>query len=194
VLPRRVRPTRRRCKSSVRCLDSCNRTPAAAGSCGTAAAAGCFHGCITRARGCYATTPQCAVCARRNSTAAVATSASFAPADTAVTRVSTSATSGTRTGRSRSNGGSTGEAPRRCRARPGAHGLGLTALRTPWGTAIGHAGALLGTVSAAWSSPDGRPPPCSRDEHSLPLCRRPDRAEAAAGRIFLCSLGLARCG
>jgi D-alanyl-D-alanine carboxypeptidase len=36
------------------------------------------------------------------------------------------------------------------------YGLGLAAFRTPCGTAIGHTGALLGTVSAAWSSPEGR--------------------------------------
>jgi D-alanyl-D-alanine carboxypeptidase len=36
------------------------------------------------------------------------------------------------------------------------YGLGLVAFRTPCGTAIGHTGALLGTVSAAWSSSDGR--------------------------------------
>jgi D-alanyl-D-alanine carboxypeptidase len=36
------------------------------------------------------------------------------------------------------------------------YGLGLAAFRTPCGTAIGHTGALLGTVSAAWSSRDGR--------------------------------------
>jgi D-alanyl-D-alanine carboxypeptidase len=36
------------------------------------------------------------------------------------------------------------------------YGLGLAAFRTPCGTVIGHTGALLGTVSAAWSSPDGR--------------------------------------
>jgi D-alanyl-D-alanine carboxypeptidase len=36
------------------------------------------------------------------------------------------------------------------------YGLGLAAFRTPCGTAIGHTGALLGTVSAAWSSADGR--------------------------------------
>jgi D-alanyl-D-alanine carboxypeptidase len=43
------------------------------------------------------------------------------------------------------------------RPAPGArYGLGLVAFRTPCGTAIGHSGALLGTVSAAWSSPDGR--------------------------------------
>jgi D-alanyl-D-alanine carboxypeptidase len=36
------------------------------------------------------------------------------------------------------------------------YGLGLAAFRTPCGTALGHTGALLGTVSAAWSSPDGR--------------------------------------
>jgi D-alanyl-D-alanine carboxypeptidase len=36
------------------------------------------------------------------------------------------------------------------------YGLGLAAFRTPCGTAIGHTGALLGTVSAVWSSPDGR--------------------------------------
>jgi D-alanyl-D-alanine carboxypeptidase len=35
------------------------------------------------------------------------------------------------------------------------YGLGLAAFRTPCGTAIGHTGNLLGTVSAAWSSPDG---------------------------------------
>jgi D-alanyl-D-alanine carboxypeptidase len=36
------------------------------------------------------------------------------------------------------------------------YGLGLAAFRTPCGTAIGHTGALLGTVSAAWSSSDGQ--------------------------------------
>jgi D-alanyl-D-alanine carboxypeptidase len=45
----------------------------------------------------------------------------------------------------------------RMRPAPGSrYGLGLAAFRTPCGTAIGHTGALLGTVSAAWSSPDGR--------------------------------------
>jgi D-alanyl-D-alanine carboxypeptidase len=43
------------------------------------------------------------------------------------------------------------------RPKPGArYGLGLAAFRTPCGTAIGHTGALLGTVSAALSSTDGR--------------------------------------
>ena len=43
------------------------------------------------------------------------------------------------------------------RPAPGArYGLGLASFRTPCGTAIGHTGALLGTVSAAWSSRDGR--------------------------------------
>jgi D-alanyl-D-alanine carboxypeptidase len=43
------------------------------------------------------------------------------------------------------------------RPAPGSrYGLGLAAFRTPCGTAIGHTGALLGTVSAAWSTPDGR--------------------------------------
>jgi D-alanyl-D-alanine carboxypeptidase len=43
------------------------------------------------------------------------------------------------------------------RPAPGArYGLGLAAFHTPCGTAIGHTGALLGTVSAAWSSRDGR--------------------------------------
>jgi D-alanyl-D-alanine carboxypeptidase len=41
-------------------------------------------------------------------------------------------------------------------ARGARYGLGLVAFRTPCATAIGHTGALLGTVSAAWSSPDGR--------------------------------------
>lgn len=36
------------------------------------------------------------------------------------------------------------------------YGLGLARFRTPCGTAIGHTGALLGIVSAAWSTPDGR--------------------------------------
>lgn len=36
------------------------------------------------------------------------------------------------------------------------YGLGLAAFPTPCGTAIGHTGNLLGTVSAAWSSPEGR--------------------------------------
>ncbi len=45
----------------------------------------------------------------------------------------------------------------RMRPAPGTrYGLGLAAFRTPCGTAIGHTGALLGIVSAAWSSPDGR--------------------------------------
>lgn len=43
------------------------------------------------------------------------------------------------------------------RPAPGSrYGLGLAAFRTPCGIAIGHTGALLGTVSAAWSSPEGR--------------------------------------
>jgi D-alanyl-D-alanine carboxypeptidase len=43
------------------------------------------------------------------------------------------------------------------RPAPGArYGLGLAAFRTPCGRAIGHTGALLGTVSAVWSSRDGR--------------------------------------
>jgi D-alanyl-D-alanine carboxypeptidase len=43
------------------------------------------------------------------------------------------------------------------RPAPGSrYGLGLAAFRTPCGTAIGHTGALLGMVSAAWSSSDGR--------------------------------------
>ena len=37
----------------------------------------------------------------------------------------------------------------------GRYGLGLAAFQTPCGIAIGHTGNLLGTVSAAWSSPDG---------------------------------------
>ncbi len=36
------------------------------------------------------------------------------------------------------------------------YGLGLAAFRTPCGPALGHTGNLLGTVSAVWSSPDGR--------------------------------------
>lgn len=36
------------------------------------------------------------------------------------------------------------------------YGLGLAAFRTPCGTAVGHTGNLLGTVSVAWNSPDGR--------------------------------------
>jgi D-alanyl-D-alanine carboxypeptidase len=35
------------------------------------------------------------------------------------------------------------------------YGLGLAAFATPCGTAIGHTGNLLGTVSAAWSTRDG---------------------------------------
>jgi D-alanyl-D-alanine carboxypeptidase len=43
------------------------------------------------------------------------------------------------------------------RPTPGArYGLGLAAFRTPCGTAIGHTGNLLGVVSAAWNSTDGR--------------------------------------
>jgi D-alanyl-D-alanine carboxypeptidase len=36
------------------------------------------------------------------------------------------------------------------------YGLGLATFPTPCGTAVGHTGNLLGTVSAAWSTPDGR--------------------------------------
>ena len=36
------------------------------------------------------------------------------------------------------------------------YGLGLASFDTPCGTAVGHTGNLLGTVSAAWSTPDGR--------------------------------------
>ena len=36
------------------------------------------------------------------------------------------------------------------------YGLGLAAFPTPCGTAVGHTGNLLGTVSAAWSTADGR--------------------------------------
>jgi D-alanyl-D-alanine carboxypeptidase len=36
------------------------------------------------------------------------------------------------------------------------YGLGLVAYRTPCGTAFGHTGNLLGYVSAAWSSRDGK--------------------------------------
>ena len=43
------------------------------------------------------------------------------------------------------------------RPAPGSrYGLGLAGFRTPCGAAIGHTGALLGTVSAAWNSVDGR--------------------------------------
>ncbi len=43
------------------------------------------------------------------------------------------------------------------RPRPGArYGLGLAAFRTRCGTAVGHTGNLLGTVSAAWNTADGR--------------------------------------
>ena len=36
------------------------------------------------------------------------------------------------------------------------YGLGLAAFPTPCGTAVGHTGNMLGTVSAAWSTADGR--------------------------------------
>ena len=36
------------------------------------------------------------------------------------------------------------------------YGLGLAAFETPCGRAVGHTGNLLGTVSAAWSTADGR--------------------------------------
>ena len=50
-----------------------------------------------------------------------------------------------------------GAPARRHAAAPGArYGLGLAAFRTRCGTAIGHTGNLLGTVSAAWNSADGR--------------------------------------
>jgi D-alanyl-D-alanine carboxypeptidase len=40
---------------------------------------------------------------------------------------------------------------------PGArYGLGLAPFATPCGAAVGHTGNLLGTVSAVWSTPDGR--------------------------------------
>jgi D-alanyl-D-alanine carboxypeptidase len=62
------------------------------------------------------------------------------------------------------------------RPAPGAHyGLGLAAFRTPCGTAIGHTGALLGTVSAAWSSADGRRRVVAMT-NSYPLAPRPDAA------------------
>jgi hypothetical protein len=42
-------------------------------------------------------------------------------------------------------------------AEPGrAYGLGLASFATPRGAAVGHTGNLLGTVSAVWSTPDGR--------------------------------------
>jgi D-alanyl-D-alanine carboxypeptidase len=43
------------------------------------------------------------------------------------------------------------------RPSPGApYGLGLASFQTPCGRAVGHTGNLLGIVSAAWSSADGR--------------------------------------
>lgn len=43
------------------------------------------------------------------------------------------------------------------RPAPGArYGLGLATFSTPCGTAVGHTGNLLGTVSAAWSTRNGR--------------------------------------
>lgn len=67
------------------------------------------------------------------------------------------------------------------RPAPGArYGLGLAAFRTPCGTAIGHTGALLGTVSAAWSSPDGRHRVVAMS-NSLPLS---PPAEAALRRLL----------
>jgi hypothetical protein len=65
------------------------------------------------------------------------------------------------------------------------NGLGLAAFRTPCGTAIGHTGALLGTVSAAWSSPDGRRRVVAMS-NSFPISAvGRGRVQAAAGRVFL---------
>jgi D-alanyl-D-alanine carboxypeptidase len=62
------------------------------------------------------------------------------------------------------------------RPAPGArYGLGLVAFRTPCGTASGHTGALLGIVSAAWSSPDGRRRVIAMT-NSYPLSPSPDAA------------------
>jgi D-alanyl-D-alanine carboxypeptidase len=36
------------------------------------------------------------------------------------------------------------------------YGLGVAAFRTPCGTVVGHTGNLLGYVSVAWTTPDGR--------------------------------------
>ena len=67
------------------------------------------------------------------------------------------------------------------RPMPGSrYGLGLAAFRTPCGTAIGHTGALLGTVSAAWSSPDGRRRVVAMS-NSLPLA---PSAETALRRLL----------
>jgi D-alanyl-D-alanine carboxypeptidase len=67
------------------------------------------------------------------------------------------------------------------RPKPGArYGLGLAPFRTPCGTAIGHTGALLGTVSAALSSADGRHRVVAMS-NSLPLT---PPAEAAFRRLL----------
>jgi D-alanyl-D-alanine carboxypeptidase len=67
------------------------------------------------------------------------------------------------------------------RPKPGArYGLGLAAFRTPCGTAIGHTGALLGTVSAALSSADGRRRVVAMS-NSLPLT---SPAESAFRRLL----------
>lgn len=67
------------------------------------------------------------------------------------------------------------------RPAPGArYGLGLAAFRTPCGTAIGHTGALLGTVSAALSSADGHRRVVAMS-NSLPLA---PSAEAAFRRLL----------
>jgi D-alanyl-D-alanine carboxypeptidase len=73
------------------------------------------------------------------------------------------------------------------RPAPGArYGLGLAAFRTPCGVAIGHTGALLGTVSAAWSSPDGRRRVVAMT-NSFPLA-------PAAGHAFRRLLNSSFCG
>ena len=73
------------------------------------------------------------------------------------------------------------------RPAPGArYGLGLAAFRTPCGTAIGHTGALLGTVSAAWSSPDGR--------HRVVAMTNSFPLSPAAGHTFRRLLDSSFCG
>jgi len=73
------------------------------------------------------------------------------------------------------------------RPAPGSrYGLGLASFRTPCGTAVGHTGALLGTVSAAWSSRDGHRRVVAMS-NSLPLA-------APAGVAFRTLLDDSFCG
>jgi len=61
----------------------------------------------------------------------------------------------------------------------GRYGLGLIRFRTPCGIAFGHTGNVLGTIAAAWSSPDGK-----RQAVVLSAFPLPRDAEAAFRRAL----------